>query len=365
MNASRVLAFLGLAVSTSACGLILGIPDAIRDDSVGQEGGKPDTGMPEGSTDTGTGQDGTMQDTGTMETGTDGGVMPTKLTMGNRPWGLAIDNTYVYWSEPFNYVIGRVGKDGSNPISLATGAGSAFGVHQLATDGTDVYWSNLGDIMKCAVTGCSNAPTKVQPNLANTAYTVGLDANSLYWDQQKTIYKSAKSGGAATPVNNAPFSDTVENFVLDNGFVIATLNDGSVVKVPSGGGAPVVLADPASASSLGLTIYNGRAYFTLFADPGMIEYTTIAGPKGATPVALMQRFPYGVTNDSMDLYWTEMITLGPNGNIKKCSLANCIQPQIIASMQNVPKWIVTDSTAIYWTNVGNGNNEGEIMKLPK
>src|SRR6185295_18458721 len=103
-----------IALGASACGLILGIPEATRDDSVGQEAGKMDTGpMGDGSTDTGTGQDGTMQDTGTMETGTDGGVMPVKLTTGNRPWGLAIDDMYVFWSETTHYAIDRCNKDGS------------------------------------------------------------------------------------------------------------------------------------------------------------------------------------------------------------------------------------------------------------
>jgi len=194
-----------------------------------------------------------------------------------------------------------------------------------------------------------------------------VDANSIYWEQdaQKTIYKSAKTGGAITPVNSSPLSDTVEYMIIDNGFVIATLNDGSLVKVPVGGGAAVVLTDPSTASALGLTVYNGRAYYTFFDDPGMIEYSTIAGPKGSTPVALMQRLPYGITNDGTDLYWTETVTLGPSGNVKKCSLANCSTPATIASMQNVPKWIVSDMTSIYWTNFGNGNNEGELMKLPK
>src|SRR5437764_4592730 len=123
-----------LAAGSSACGLILGIPDRIRDDAIGQDGGAKDTGT-DGPKQEGGDQDTGGQDTGMVDTGADGGKpQPVPLTTGNRPWGLAIDDMYVYWSEPSNYVIGRVGKDGSNNVSLATGVNNAFGVHQLATD---------------------------------------------------------------------------------------------------------------------------------------------------------------------------------------------------------------------------------------
>src|SRR5581483_10884896 len=121
--------------------LTLDIPDAIRDDTIGQEGGKPDTGTDGPAQDTGT--DSGM-DTSAGDTGIKGGKpQPVSLTNGNRPWGLAIDDMYVFWSEPTNYVIGRCNKDGSNPVQLATGINNAFGVHVIAADGTDLYWAQF------------------------------------------------------------------------------------------------------------------------------------------------------------------------------------------------------------------------------
>jgi hypothetical protein len=369
MKASRGFALL-LGLGSAACGLILGIPEAIRDDTIGQDGGKADSGTDSPMSDVSSDQqkqDTSMDDTGTLDTGTDAAKLPVPLMSGNRPWGLAIDDTYLYWSEPTNFIIGRCGKDGSNPVQLATGSMNAFGVHQLVSDNTDVYWAQFTDILKCARGGCSNAPTKVQTNLPNSAFRVAVDSTNVYWEQdvQKTIYKSAKTGGAITPLHNSALTDTVWAIAVDNGFVVAALNDGSVIKVSTGGGTPIVLANPTTSSALNFTIHSGRAYYTLFADPGTIAYTPLNGPVGSTPVALMQRFAYGVTNDGIDLYWTETVTFGPNGNVKKCSLANCGQPIVVASMQNVPKWVLTDTTAIYWTNYGNGNNQGELMKLLK
>ena len=366
MKAWRGLGLLFLGLGSAACGLLLGIPDAIRDDSVGQEAGKGDVLNPDGpAQDTG-GKDTGDQDTGMMMDGAaDGGKVPVPLTSNNRPWGLAIDDMFLFWSEPTNWVIGRCNKDGSNAVQLATGSPYAIQVRVIAADGAHVYWAQFDKIYKCARGGCGNAPTAIVTGLANSAYTVGLDSTYVYFVEAvpKTLYRVPKSGGSEQLL--ATLTADANSILVDNGFVIATLQDGSVVKVPVGGGSPVVLTAVTGKDARGLTITNARAYYTVLADPATIGYTPLASPQGTTPVALMQRLPFGITNDITDLYWTETVTLGPSGNVKKCSLANCGQPIVVASMQNVPKWVVSDTAAIYWTNFGNGNNEGELMKLLK
>jgi len=173
--------------------------------------------------------------------------MPVKLTTGNRPWGLAIDNTYVYWVRAVQ-LRDRAASTRTvrTPIALATGSSNAFGTHQLATDGADVYWSNLGDIMKCAVNGLQQRadegptePPETRPTRSGSMRTASTGINKRpSTNRRRTAARPRRS-------TTQPFSDTVENFVVDNGFRDRDAERrGAWLKVPTGGGAPVVARRP-------------------------------------------------------------------------------------------------------------------------
>jgi hypothetical protein len=56
----------------------------------------------------------------------------------------------------------------------------------IATDGTDVYWTeasdeaSAGSIRKCSVDGCDNNPTTLADGLARPI-SIALDATHIYW----------------------------------------------------------------------------------------------------------------------------------------------------------------------------------------
>jgi hypothetical protein len=42
------------------------------------------------------------------------------VTDQNRPWGVAVDSTYVYWVNPDGGTVNQANLDGSNPHALVT-----------------------------------------------------------------------------------------------------------------------------------------------------------------------------------------------------------------------------------------------------
>ncbi len=74
----------------------------------------------------------------------DGGNVTTLASV--RGMGIAIDDSSVYFSSGNNIM--RVGKDGCNLTTLATGQANPDGI---AVDDNSVYWVNTGDLQSGSV----------------------------------------------------------------------------------------------------------------------------------------------------------------------------------------------------------------------
>ena len=298
----------------------------------------------------------------------DAGFVPTQLVTGIRPWNLAVDDTYVYWSAPFNYQVGRADKkDGANVVLLASGTGSAgFAAWGVALDANYVYWVNTSAVLRCAKTGCANAPTKLTDTNASARY-IAVDDTYAYYTESSTmtLNRVLKAGG--TPTAFATFTEQPEHVVLDSGYLYVTL-DTSVARVAVANGAVQTLVkSPQVASPSYLTIALDKVYFTEFGDPGPVDFVATTGADaGFGAFALNQSIPFGITNDAQNVYW--VATGNPsaaNGKIMRCAKASC-SPTPVATGQNDPKMIVNDGTALYWTNEGNNSttyDDGAVMRL--
>ena len=97
-----------------------------------------------------------------------------------------------YWTDQAANSVVKVPKMGTVEAIVSTGQSGPLGV---AVDATNVYWTNNtnGTVMKCAVGGCSNAPTTVATGQSGPA-GIALDATAIYWANETggTIMKVAK-----------------------------------------------------------------------------------------------------------------------------------------------------------------------------
>lgn len=92
---------------------------------------------------------------------------------------LASDDANLYWTNGNPAGTGSVfqcakSNCAATAVALASGRSSPMGI---ASDGTDVYWSESGSIYKCAVGGCGGGPSVFA---AAGGPAVAVDANHVY-----------------------------------------------------------------------------------------------------------------------------------------------------------------------------------------
>jgi hypothetical protein len=79
--------------------------------------------------------------------------------------------------------------EGAPEVGLPPGvlADGQSGPSAIAVDGANVYWTNFngGQVMKCAIGGCSNNPTTLASG-QNYPSGLAVDATSVYWTDQGT-----------------------------------------------------------------------------------------------------------------------------------------------------------------------------------
>ena len=113
--------------------------------------------------------------------------------------GIAIDGSYIYWSDALADTIGRARLDGTDPQpNFITGLTST--PTGLAVDGGHIYWAEFGTdtIVRANLDG-----TGVQENFitgANGPYTVAVDSSHVYWTNS--------NNGAAGTIGRANLDGT-------------------------------------------------------------------------------------------------------------------------------------------------------------
>jgi hypothetical protein len=168
----------------------------------------------------------------------DGGTS-TMLAMG-APADIAVDGTYVYWTDPTAKTVMKVPKSGGAAITLASSQDVGPG---LAVDTAYVYWTTTqGSVMKAPLVG--GAPIAVasdqrQPN------SLAISLGNLYWANAganfvgtgSVMKASLATGEVATLAANrdgvgALAVDATSVYWIENGE-----GPGSMLRMPLAGGA--------------------------------------------------------------------------------------------------------------------------------
>jgi hypothetical protein len=122
------------------------------------------------------------------------------LAQGSEPQGIALDQAYVYFTDPGRGAVLRVPKAGGDTETIAAGQDTPV---QIAVDGDFVYWTNtpdlgLGAVMRANKTGGA-APVQLatgkSANDHRGPWALAIDDNAIYWTEiygRGAIMKLAK-----------------------------------------------------------------------------------------------------------------------------------------------------------------------------
>ena len=208
---------------------------------------------------------------------------------------------------------------------------------------------------------------------------IAVDATYIYWTDMfspnGSVMKMPLAGGA--PITLASNQDSPESIAVDANNVYWTNagtpvygapGDGTIMKVAIGGGAPQVLASGLEPRNL--VVANGDVYWTdTVTDTGDGAVMKVSSA-GGQPVALAtgQPGPGGLAIDATSVYWTNSIELeqpaatSPINSVMKVGLDGS-GLVALATGQNHPSSVTVDAANVYWTNSGIEDDDGSVMSV--
>ncbi len=361
MKRLELLFALACGASALACSTILGLQEPTIANTIGDAGGGESGG----------------------DTGGDGGAGPVQL-FNARVRHIALDDTYVYYTELFDLVVGRIGKDGTGQVALANGSAvTGYYPDSIALDATNVYWASVAGLHFCAKTGCGNSPTHlIDENAdASTSYSPGgvnVDDTRVYFVNYESstansicaVPKTQANAPVTVLVPSSQLCPQINRMQLSSGYLYFTCDNGQVARWPTAGGAIETLSTQGAPTSADAFVLVGSSmYYSQFLEQATIFQLPLAPASTSTPVVLTQPYVNGIDADGQYLYWANVgVTLdNGGGSIARCSISQCSTTvSTLTSKIDIPIDVKVDPTSIFWCANGNGDtpNTG-VWKMPK
>jgi len=287
-----------------------------------------------------------------------------------KPYSIATDGTNVYWTNYSGSVV-RVPVGGGATTSIATTG--QVGSEYIAVDSTNVYWvddSSGGVINTCLKTASGCTPTVIASGQTWNIGGIAIDSSYVYWTLPgdgngfPAISRCLKSATNCTPTvlitatgpgdANAIATDGTNLYWTDASSNVVTCTISSC----SGTKTTLISGYPGSLLALdsGTNIFWGGGTAVYQCDrtnPSKCSgsLTTLASESNVTSIAV----------DSTNVYWS---INGGSGDIRQCKVGGCGGvPKTVASGPGSDTYgLALDSTSIYWSNSG---GSGSIMKIAK
>jgi hypothetical protein len=156
------------------------------------------------------------------------GVDHSLITGTGSPDAIAVDGSYIYWSDSIGGVssIGRASLDGSgaDPTWISD---LPYPVTQIATDGTYIYWVDDHFYIARALLNGTDVNTSFIDTGGNSVGSLAIASGTLYFGSAKTIFTVPATGGEA-PTSFLALSDGanpppfVESLATASGYVYWT-----------------------------------------------------------------------------------------------------------------------------------------------
>ena len=223
----------------------------------------------------------------------------------------------------------KVALAGGGPVPLASGQTNPSA---LATDGTNVYWTDYsaGSVMKVAVSGTGTPVLLASDQFYANA--IAVDGTNVYWT---TYSYGSPDGGVGSPIPGT----------------------GSVMEVAkSGGVSPVTLASGQYAPT-SIAVYGTNVYWNGYStDTGAsLSKAAISGGSPA-PLAVALGNVGPIVVDAAGIYW--IAGMGPTGGVQRLALSGGAAVTLVPVSTGLNAAIGIDSTNVYWVDP----DFGKVMK---
>jgi hypothetical protein len=320
---------------------------------------------------------GGLTNSGGTSNALDAATPVTTLFSGPGSVRIATDGSNVYWTNSVNRTVSKCSVDGcgNQQTLLAINQGGAY---DIAVQNGQVYWTinpggsgpaSGGFLMKCAALGCALAPVQISATASPAPRDVVVDADRFYENRLNWVGGCPLTGcpfgtgtGSSVRTETAIWSNAsaqVGGLTTDGigGLYWTDAAGGYVYGHSSDGGTATALCSGLSTPTR-ITTDGINVYWTNIGD-GTVAACGIAGcPNQNSPsiLARSQGVPTDITTDGANVYWLD----AQMGLVLKCAAGGCNGlPAIVADSQLSPSGIAVDARNVYWTD-----NDG-VKKSPK